>query len=168
MSEYHIHSRLLCNPATLDIPVAFGVGELNIIISANLQRKFVYLEERNVLTNADSKACTKIQQEIDLLAVVRIAVWLATVILTVNRFFLISLNCSGSDSIQRSGRKQSASFSNITLFRWSTHALMPITVPPGRWIPDIASPPAGTWRSRIRPTGGWIRKASVMTAELFC
>ena len=61
LSEHHVHLCLLRNPASLDVPLTFGMSELEIKVPANLQHKFVYFKERNVFPNAGPRARTKLQ-----------------------------------------------------------------------------------------------------------
>lgn len=78
----------------------------------------------------------------------------------------MAFSCSGELSIQRSGQKSSASDPKMDSSRCRTHAFIPTIVPAGMCTSQMTAPSRGTTRSRIRPTAGWMRIASLMTADL--
>ena len=87
--------------------------------------------------------------------------------LTERKLLSIWFNCSGDESIQRSGLKDIASSPKTRWFLWTTHAFMPTTVPAGRSYPPIlAGGPGGTRRSRGNEKAGWTRIDSLITACL--
>ncbi len=102
-----------------------------------------------------------------------VSYWIRTVVIegtqrTTNKHLCISLILSGSPSIHRSGLKTSTSSPKTALLRWMTHALTPTTVSSGKCTLHKSTPPAGTSRSRTNPVDGWMRIASLMTADLTC
>jgi hypothetical protein len=84
----------------------------------------------------------------------------------VNIFIFIFCIISGSFSIHLSGRKSFASSPKIALSRLTTQQFTPIIVFSGIYLPCKVTPPVGTIRSRMRPVLGWIRNASLTTANL--
>lgn len=148
---------------------SIGSRESHLVVEDERRNELLQLQQCDVLSQANASTCAKLQLHISKTRprpVISHNIYRQEE-LTVSTLLSSLLRRSSSSPNHLSGRHTSASSPNVGRCRFTTHGLMPTTVPALKNCPQIMTPPSGTTRSKGKQNGGCRRIPSLMQASRY-